>query len=305
MDRPPIRRTADLKGLRIAALRDSLGHIYASRQRWDATIVPVESRREAIQMLREGRCDAVLMMALVMNYFLRIEGTKDVVQAELPLDELNYRLHYGVKPKNGLLLRALNEVLLEARRNGAYDRLHQKWLGPLEARPLQWRDLRPTALLGAGLLGAALVAGGAQIWKNARAAGALEDASRAIAAEAMGGRDPGADPLAAMQSAVRDAQRRAEMLGVYRGNLSALDILTEISKNVPRDLEVVFEEFSIERDTVQIRGHTPDFKAVDRLVSEVKKFPAFSDVVIGGTDKDARRGGVNFDVRIRVAGGAS
>ena len=146
VDRPPIRRTADLKGLRIAALRDSLGHIYASRQRWDATIVPVESRREAIQMLREGRCDAVLMMALVMNYFLRLEGTKDVVQSELSLDDLNYRLHYGVKPGDRLLLRAINEGLLAAQRNGTYDRIYQKWLGPLQPRQLEWRDLRPYAL---------------------------------------------------------------------------------------------------------------------------------------------------------------
>lgn len=146
VDRAPIHRVEDLKGLRIAALRDSLGHIYASRQRWDATIVPVESRREAIQMLREGRCDAVLMMALVMNYFLRLEGTKDVVQCELPLDELNYRLHYGVKPGDRLLLRAINEGLLEAQRNGSYDRVYQKWLGPLRPRQLEWRDLQPYAL---------------------------------------------------------------------------------------------------------------------------------------------------------------
>jgi general secretion pathway protein L len=161
------------------------------------------------------------------------------------------------------------------------------------------RELRPTALLGAGFLGAALIAGGADIWKNASSAGGFEDAAREIVSET--GAAPGDDPLAAMQSAVRDAQRRAEMLGVYRGNLSALDILTEISKNVPKDLEVVFEEFSIERDTVQVRGHTPDYKAVDRLVAEVKKFPAFSDVTIGESSADARRGGINFDLRIRVA----
>jgi hypothetical protein len=42
---------------------------------------------------------------------------------------------------------------------------------------------------------------------------------------------------------------------------------------------------------------------VDRLTTELKKFPAFSDIVVGSSDTDARRGGVNFDLRIRVAGG--
>jgi hypothetical protein len=156
-------------------------------------------------------------------------------------------------------------------------------------------------LLGAAFAGALVIAGSADLWKNSRTASAFDETARQLVSEA--GADPGDDPLAAMQSAVRDSQRRAEMLGVYRGNLSALDILTEISQNVPKDLEVVFEEFSIERDTVQIRGHTPDYKAVDRLVAEVKKFPAFSDVTIGESGSDARRGGVNFDLRIRVAAG--
>jgi hypothetical protein len=151
-------------------------------------------------------------------------------------------------------------------------------------------------------LAAAGLWAGADIWVNARTAGAHEQASRAIAQEALRA-DPGEDALAGMQKALRDAERRAETLGVYGGNLSALDLLTEISSHVPDGIDVVFEELSIERDSVQIRAHTPDFKAVDRLTAELKKFPPFSEVVVGSTEADARRGGVNFDVRIRVAGG--
>jgi general secretion pathway protein L len=165
------------------------------------------------------------------------------------------------------------------------------------------RDLRPTALLAGGAIVAAGLFASADIWVSSRSARAHEDGARAIASEALRGADPGDDALAGMQRALRDAERRAETLGVYRGNLTALDLLTEISSHVPDDLEVVFEELSIERDSVQIRGHSPDFKAVDQLTAELKKFPAFSEVVVGSSDADARRGGVNFDVRIRVAGG--
>ena len=55
------------------------------------------------------------------------------------------------------------------------------------------------------------------------------------------------------REAVREAQSRAEFLGVYGGNLSALDLLQEISKRVPPDLEVVFEELSIDGQTIRIR----------------------------------------------------
>ncbi|HEU4429644.1 MAG TPA: PilN domain-containing protein, partial [Myxococcota bacterium] len=144
------------------------------------------------------------------------------------------------------------------------------------------------------------------VWKNSRSANAHDRASRAIASQALSGAEPGEDSLAAMQGALRDAERRAETLGVYRGNLSALDILNQISDQVPADLDIVFEELAIERDTVQIRAHSTDFKAVDALTNALKKFPPFSDIAVGESGIDPRRGGVNFDLRIRVAaGGAS
>ena len=167
------------------------------------------------------------------------------------------------------------------------------------------RDLRPTAWIAGGTLLAAGIFLGADIWVNSRSAGKHESASRALASEALKGAPGSDDTLADMQRALRDAERRAETLGVYRGNLSALDLLTEISSHVPNNLEVVFEELSIERDAVQIRGHTPDFKAVDQLKGELEKFEPFSEVLVGSTDQDPRRGGVNFDLRIRVAGGAA
>lgn len=163
------------------------------------------------------------------------------------------------------------------------------------------RDLRPTALLAGGVVAAALVACGVDIWSHSRSAGALEDASRKLVAEALGGGDPGADSLAAMQSALRSVQRRADTLGVYQGNLSALDLLTEISSHVPKDLDVVFEEISIERGTVQIQGHSPSFGSVDRLRDELAKHPAFSEITVGDITSDARRSGQTFSVRIRVS----
>jgi general secretion pathway protein L len=167
------------------------------------------------------------------------------------------------------------------------------------------RDLRPTALLAGAAVASAGLFLAADVWVNSRSARAHERAARAIATDALQGGAVGENALGDMERALRDAERRADTLGVYGGNLSALDVLTEISGNVPNELDVVFEELSIERDTVQIRGHTPDFRAVDQLTGELKKFEPFSEVVVGTTEQDARRGGVNFDLRIRVAGGAS
>ena len=104
-----------------------------------------------------------------------------------------------------------------------------------------------------------------------------------------------------MQQAVGEAQGRADTLGVYRGNLSALDILTEISARIPSDLEVVFEELAIDGQVVQIKGHTPAFGSVDRLRAELARYEPFSSITVGDITSDARRGGQTFSMRISLA----
>jgi Tfp pilus assembly protein PilN len=107
--------------------------------------------------------------------------------------------------------------------------------------------------------------------------------------------------MAAMRDAVGEAQGRADTLGVYRGNLSALDILTEISARIPPDLEVVFEELAIDGQVVQIKGHTPAFGSVDRLRAELARYEPFSSITVGDITSDARRGGQSFSMRISLA----
>ena len=115
------------------------------------------------------------------------------------------------------------------------------------------------------------------------------------------GKSPPRNVVSAMQQAVSEAQDRADTLGVYRGNLSALDILTEISARVPDGLDVVFEELSIDRQVVQIKGHSPAFGSVDRLRAELAKYAPFSSIAVGDITRDARRGGQTFSMRISLA----
>ena len=162
------------------------------------------------------------------------------------------------------------------------------------------RELRWPAMLA----GLALVLGGlslgTQIALDDRRAARAEGEARALVAGALGS-EPSGNPVAAMQNAVRDAQSRADTLGVYRGNLSALDLLTEISRHVPKGLDVVFEELSIDRQVVQIKGHSPSYGSVDQLRAELARFAPFSQITVGDITSDARRGGQNFSVRISLS----
>jgi type IV pilus assembly protein PilM len=108
-----------------------------------------------------------------------------------------------------------------------------------------------------------------------------------------------------LEGALREAQQRADFLGIYGGNLSALDILTEISKLVPKDLDVIFEEMSIDGQVVRFRGHTKSFAAVDQLKTALAAFPHFGEIRVAEIQADSARGGNNFSVTIGLTQGSS
>jgi general secretion pathway protein L len=166
------------------------------------------------------------------------------------------------------------------------------------------RELRWTAAL-AGL--ALLLAGASAVTNIAvqsRRAKVLEQQTARLYQEAFPTAPVPPSALAAMQEAVRAAQQRADTLGIYRGNLSALQVLAEISSRVPSDLDVIFEELSIDRQVIQIKGHSPSFGSVDRLRAELAEYVPFSEIAVGDITSDARRGGQNFNVRISLAMGS-
>ena len=162
------------------------------------------------------------------------------------------------------------------------------------------RDFGWTGLLAAAAVLLAVVSFGVNTVLESRRASAIEAEIARLYSEAIPGPVP-ASAVAGLREAVRAANERAEFLGVYRGNLSALDVLTEISKRVPPDLDIVFEELSIDRQTVRMRVYAKSFEAADRLGAELAKFAPFAQARIGAIETDRKRGGKRFNVTISLA----
>ena len=95
--------------------------------------------------------------------------------------------------------------------------------------------------------------------------------------------------------------KRAEFLGVYRGNLSALDLLAEVSRHIPKDLEIGFDELNIDRQLIRMKVHAKSFEAADRLGAELAKFEPFAQARIGSIETDRKSGGKRFNVTISLA----
>jgi PAS domain S-box-containing protein len=142
-DRVTVRTTADLRGLRLAVIKNAITHEYALKQSWGVVIQPYDSLGECVQAVDRGEVDASLGTQLVTDYQIRIQGLKHVERSELTIPGISYDLCYAVQPGNKALLAKLNQGLLNLRLNRDHEVLHEKWLGPLERQKLRWRDVQP------------------------------------------------------------------------------------------------------------------------------------------------------------------
>jgi general secretion pathway protein L len=167
------------------------------------------------------------------------------------------------------------------------------------------REYGSTGILAAIVAVLALVSFSTGAVLESRAAGGVEEQIAALYREVFPDGPLPDNPVAAMREAVRDAEERAEFLGVYRGNLSALDVFTEISKRVPKDLDVGLEELSIDKQTIRLRVEAKSFEAADRLGTELAKFGPFEQAQIGAIETDNRTGGKKFNVTISLASDAA
>lgn len=162
------------------------------------------------------------------------------------------------------------------------------------------RDFRGTAWLAGLALVLAVVSFGIRGFLDSRHAAALEDQAGLLYGEALPGQAIPDDPVGALRAQVAAANERADFLGVYRGNLSALDLLTEISRLVPTDLDISLEELTIDRQTVRMRVTARSFEAADRLGVELAKFAPFDSARIGAIETDSKTGGKRFNVTISL-----
>lgn len=164
-------------------------------------------------------------------------------------------------------------------------------------------QFRWTGRLGAAVVLLAIASGVTHLAVADRRADRLEDEMQQLWSEVAPGQPLPRSIPGALRDALRDARDRADQLGIYGGNLSALDLLTEISKKVPAELSLVFEELGIDGQVVRIRGHTPSFAAVDQLQSALADDPHFGEIRVSEIQADSTRGGNTFSLTIRLSEG--
>lgn len=161
--------------------------------------------------------------------------------------------------------------------------------------------LRPaTVMLGlAAILFA--VSTSASIMVESRRADQLESQLDSVYGELFPGQPIPDRPVPALSQAVLNARDRADFLGLYGGNLSALDFLTLLSQHIPPDLSVKFEEISIDRNVIRIKILADNYEAQDRLENVLKTQPLFANADVAGSAKRLKDGSVSFGLTVPLA----
>jgi len=106
------------------------------------------------------------------------------------------------------------------------------------------------------------------------------------------------DPLQQMKAALLDMRKRSPGLMDGEGRGSVLVLLREISRLIDPGLDFVIRGFGCDGQTVEIRGETDRFNAVDQIKVALERSGFFKAVSIASASVQGRENRVGFDLRL-------
>ncbi|GGX75315.1 transporter substrate-binding domain-containing protein [Streptomyces fructofermentans] len=120
---------ADLKGKKVGAQAQTTGEEYAKSKGLDP--VSFESSDALLNGLRTGQVQAVVIDYPVVQGWLKDKANADAFKVA---DNINTGEEYGftVKKGNTALADAINKALADAKSDGTYKKLYEKWIGPYD-----------------------------------------------------------------------------------------------------------------------------------------------------------------------------
>ncbi|MDG2334071.1 MAG: pilus assembly protein PilM [Myxococcota bacterium] len=252
-------------------------------------------------LLDRQTCKLVLMGGTAkLEGIVPFLGTQTGLSPELiapPEDPANAALTEGYDlvlsgPALALALRSTGQSLtaLNFRKNEFAYRSSYAWLVGSELRPT-------LALVGVCVL--LLVAVGiTSVRLEASRAQQLERQMSSRYAAIFPNKPPPSLPMAALAQDVSSARERANFLGLYGGNLSALDLLTLLSERIPAELTLKFDEINIDQNVIRIKVAAQNYEAQDRLENVLKAEPVFAQADVTGSAKRLKDGSVTFGLSI-------
>jgi len=106
------------------------------------------------------------------------------------------------------------------------------------------------------------------------------------------------DPLQQMRTKMQEARRNALLPGETDRNIRTIDILRDISRLVPKAVDVNLTRLVIGMDSVVISGNTDTYKSVDGIKSSLEQAEFFKKIVISSANIDKSDNRIRFKLKI-------
>ncbi len=116
---------ADLNGKTIGAQLGTTGYIYACDEVEDATVEPYNKGADAIQALKQGKIDAVIIDSQPAQVF--VEKNDTLMILDEPFVEEEYAIAY--KKGNDELGTKIDDALTQLKEDGTLDEIVSHWIG--------------------------------------------------------------------------------------------------------------------------------------------------------------------------------
>jgi hypothetical protein len=106
------------------------------------------------------------------------------------------------------------------------------------------------------------------------------------------------NPLQQMRVNIEEVRKVSLNPTGGQGNMLTIDILNEISKGIPDDIDVKFTRTVIGENNVVINGDSDTFNSVDAIKNRLEQSKSFKTVTIVSTTKEDSSNRIKFRLKI-------
>jgi general secretion pathway protein L len=128
----------------------------------------------------------------------------------------------------------------------------------------------------------------------------LIDEVESIYAQTLGGELSVSDPVRELKSTMDEMNQSPLSDAVHKPNITAVAILSDVSKRIPASVTVSFARFSFDRKQVKIDGVTDTFNDVDKIRTSLEASSFYSGVAIDSAANESNGQGVRFTFSLNL-----
>jgi len=107
------------------------------------------------------------------------------------------------------------------------------------------------------------------------------------------------DPLQQMRVKVKEVKQESMIPGEAEKNFRVIDILNDISRLLPVEMDIELSRLVVGPDNVTLSGDTATFNSVDDMKNRLEKGPLFKKVSISSANSEESGKRINFKLKIQ------